>query len=52
VRRVNPLALAKHQRWASSLVRFRAVDIRDSPIEYTIIPELPDNPSVEGDEGV
>jgi hypothetical protein len=26
--------------------------IRDGPIEYTVIPELPDNPSAEGDEGV
>jgi hypothetical protein len=23
-----------------------------APIEYTVIPELPNNPSTEGDEGV
>ena len=43
------MAPAKHQRWASSLARFKAVDILGTVPLNTVIPELPDNPSAEGD---
>jgi len=52
VSRDNPLAPAKHQRWASSLARFKAVDMLGTAPINTVIPELPDNPSAKGDEGV